>query len=965
MNDPSIRNPAYRSLTDQQLSEIDELCDRFDQELVNGRGPRIEIFLAETPEAARDGLLAELLAMEFEYRTGQGDELEPEPEEYLQRFPQQESVIAGLFARDAATPFPGQGTISNPVDIPTVLANLRLQIPAGLQKMASEIIKTGLLTKQQAIDVISGLPAAQNSQQDFAKALIRSNQLTKFQATAVYQGKAQSLVFGEYVVLDKIGAGGMGVVFHAQHRRMKRDVAIKVLPDGALDDEDAVNRFYREVQAAAKLLHPNIVAAFDAGQHGKSHFLAMEFVDGKDLSAIVKENGPLPVATAIDMTIQAARGLEYAHGEGLVHRDIKPANLLVDKKGTVKILDMGLARLTDAVQGDDGLTKSGQIMGTVDYMAPEQAANTRTADARADIYSLGCTLYRLLTDSPVFSGDTIMNKMMAHMQTPPPGLRAMRADVPEQLDAVYQRMLAKQPDQRQQSMTEVIQQLRDCLDKLEGSAAAIPRVPAKAVGEPASDSQLSTLSNGITTDSKPAAGASSTAVTEETIDLQSSPDRTAIFQPVAATAQLNVAKPVTKPLPSAKRQIPRWPFIAVGASLAGIILLAAVVFFIRSTNGVIRVEIADNLDDPQVEVTVKGNTFVLKGAEKKNITLTAGEHVLHVRRGDFEFDTKSLILKKRDQVVVKVQLVDGVVQAVDEGGNVIGSVNATPVNVTLAKSESPPIAMAPFKEAQAKAHQKAWADYLGASVETTNSIGMKFAVIPPGTFKMGEDDSVVDVTLTKPFRLGVHEVTQGQWKTVMGSEPWKGEERVKEGEKIAATFINWEAAIDFCRKLTDRERAAGRLRADQEYRLPTEAQWEWACRAGSITLFTFGDKESQFGKYAWYRKNAMVVDGEAYAHPVGLKKPNAWGLYDVHGNVWEWCGDGRGNELPGGTDPVGPVQGSNLVFRGGSWTMDAWYCRSPVSSSGADPSLMNDRLGFRVAQVPSSSASTPVADGQR
>src|SRR5262245_36320435 len=208
--------------------------------------------------------------------------------------------------------------------------------------------------------------------QPFARELVRQHKLTAYQSTAAYQGKAHDLVFGTYVVLDKLGRGGMGMVFKAEHRRMKRVVALKVMSPAAMNSPDAVKRFHREVEAAAKLTHPNIVAAYDANEARGVHFLVMEYVDGSDLAALVTKNDPLPVDTAVQDIVQAARGLEHAHREGVVHRDIKPANLLLNKSGTVKILDMGLARMTDSPGGvaAGGLTQSGSFMGTVDFMSP-------------------------------------------------------------------------------------------------------------------------------------------------------------------------------------------------------------------------------------------------------------------------------------------------------------------------------------------------------------------------------------------------------------------------------------------------------------------------------------------------------------------------------------------------------------------------------------------------------------------
>ncbi len=256
---------------------------------------------------------------------------------------------------------------------------------------------------------------------------------------------------GDYRLMEKLGEGGMGAVYRAEHIKLKRIVALKVLPKGRWKDDQAIARFEREMEAIGRLDHSHIVRAMDAREIQGIRFLVMEFVEGLDLSELVRRGGPLPVADACELIRQAALGLQYSHQHGLVHRDIKPSNLMLTTAGQIKVLDLGLARMQETKYPEEELTGTGQVMGTADYMSPEQALETRTVDIRTDVYSLGCTLYKLLAGHPPFGRaeyDTPLKKLMGHARDPVPPIRQLRAEVPEALAAVIERMLAKEPDGR-------------------------------------------------------------------------------------------------------------------------------------------------------------------------------------------------------------------------------------------------------------------------------------------------------------------------------------------------------------------------------------------------------------------------------------------------------------------------------------------------------------------------------------
>jgi serine/threonine-protein kinase len=353
-----------------------------------------------------------------------------------------------------------------------------------------------------------------------ANYLMEIDWLTAFQVEALFQDRWDELMIGPYCVLERLGEGGVSEVFKAWDTVKGRIVALKVLRRHLMSATDAGRQFNRELQAVTRLSHPNVIKTFDAAQVGNFHYFAMECVEGMDLHKFVQQSGPLPVDQAADYTRQVAQGLQHAHQLGLVHRDIKPANLFLlhppapgtspglPRRGPdpiVKILDWGLARVrlgpgeSYEALGLDMEAEKGMLIGTADYIAPEQTRDASIVDIRADVYSLGCTLYFLLTGRPVFPGNSLMQKVLQHQQEPPPSVQALRPEVPAELDAVLQKMLAKRPEDRFQIPLLVVAPLRHFAQPFSApgsvvrppSSASLTRpVSSYGLGRPASSAHL-------------------------------------------------------------------------------------------------------------------------------------------------------------------------------------------------------------------------------------------------------------------------------------------------------------------------------------------------------------------------------------------------------------------------------------------------------------------------------------------
>jgi serine/threonine protein kinase len=324
--------------------------------------------------------------------------------------------------------------------------------PTTIDEFLDLMRKSGVVEEKRLdaqMERLRAAGSAPNEPSKLAGILVASGILTHFQAEQFLLGKWRRFTIGKYKVLERLGSGGMGSVYLCEHKLMRRRVAVKVLPPAKAEDSSSLERFYREARAVAALDHPNIVRAYDIDQDDKLHFLVMEHVDGSNLQEIVKKTGPMDVLRAAHYMRQSALGLQHAHETaGLVHRDIKPGNILVDRNGIVKILDMGLARFFH--DEEDILTRKydENVLGTADYLAPEQIVDSHVVDIRADIYSLGVTFFFCLTGKPLFSEGSVAQKLIWHQTRQPKPLRSVRPDVPEEFAAILEKMMAKDPSQR-------------------------------------------------------------------------------------------------------------------------------------------------------------------------------------------------------------------------------------------------------------------------------------------------------------------------------------------------------------------------------------------------------------------------------------------------------------------------------------------------------------------------------------
>jgi serine/threonine protein kinase/formylglycine-generating enzyme required for sulfatase activity len=715
----------------------------------------------------------------------------------------------------------------------------------------AHIRASGLLRPEQLQELWAWIAASKPDIQGLAKDLNRRGWLTAFQIKEIFKGHGRELHLDRYILIDLLGEGGMGRVYKAHDTRMGRDLAIKVIRKDKLKHPAAVGRFEQEIQALSKMSHPNVVTVFDAGHTGETHFYVMELIDGIDLTKIVQKRGPLGFPEACEYIRQAALGLQHAFEAGLVHRDIKPSNIIVSRNGRqVKLVDLGLARLLEneaAAEAAGRITQEGFVIGTPDFLAPEQARNPMAVDIRADIYSLGGTLYYILTGKVPFDGANATEKMLKHCTEPPPGLLSHRPDAPPALEQIIHWCMAKTADVRPQTPLQLALALQPFC----------PLLPPTFAGPSSGPYPVPRPGTAVHLPLPPASGGH--------------PAVPPGYAPVPGY-------PYPPPMPGFPAPPPSDP---------------------NPSSQVFKLPPQTTTDDP-----IR-------------------------RRGERGFPW----------------------------GMVLLGLGAIFVAGLLGFA--------------------VWRSFLSGPAEGeiesfTNSKGIRMVKIDGGKFKMGSPGDEVgrkadegpqhEVTIRGPFLISATEITHSQYLQVMGTSPARSPDKARDARNLPVDSVTWHDANDFCARLTKQEEKKPGARKGWAYRLPTEAEWEYAARAGTDTPFSVGNgSRIVFGTEAIFRpteNDPLGFDGNPHNPPVvpqeiGKTEANAFGLSEVHGNVAEWCQDWYKPSYPGAAqvDPSGPADGDRRVIRGGSYKTPAVEVRS-AARAGMRPNERRDDVGFRIVYAP-------------
>ena len=750
---------------------------------------------------------------------------------------------------------------------------------------------------------------------------------------------------GPYRIEGLLGQGGMGFVYRALHTRLNKPVALKVLPADQAANPDMIRRFEREMHSVGSIVHPNIVSGFDAGVHEGIYFLAMELIEGLTLSEILRHHGPVPVALACEIIRQTAIALDYVHKRGMLHRDLKPSNLMLSRSDNgeiiVKILDLGLARLNSIHQEMEEITSAGLIVGTLEYMAPEQAGHLKDIDARSDIYSLGATFYCLLTGFAPLSIEQYPTplKLLKALTITKPVPIGKSVAIRRKLGHLIDSMLEKDPAKRPSSALEIANQLSQYAKNLD--LETLFQNPSKT-----------------------------TVVGADSNTVLVSQDDSLSVSPTARVSNIFSDG-------NSSRNFRRLYLLA---TLPLSLLLVVGILWLKTDGGYLKIEAPEGVD-----VTVE---VIKDGQFLKSIEVDKARDAIWYRSGNYE-----IRLPSSDQQ--KLQITDNVFQLKyrnDQTVTITKISDADAVtNPSLEMPESMPTTEQPngndskvfanstelsqfqMSSIEAASKQQQHADLANLPVTKTITLPggttMDFQLIPPGEFLMGSTEAELEkfrmqseayddgwglshlktegpqhrVKISKPFYMSRYEMTRAQWKSVTGNDHVNRSYHQGEPDIMPVVEISWHDCQKMIESLNDQFKDP-----PFEFALPTEAQWEYACRAGTTSPFYYGTLEEVLQNKFWYFGNQNRKE-----QPVGLLSPNAWGLYDMHGNVHEWVFDRGAKTYPNVSveiDPTGPAEKFHRfdvrVMRGGSVWDPPTACRSALRGC-RPPEYVFHALGVR------------------
>ena len=818
--------------------------------------------------------------------------------------------------------------------------------------------------------------------------------------------------FGDYELIDEIARGGMGVVYRARQTSLNRIVAIKMILSGNLASEEDVRRFHAEAEAAASLHHTGIVPVHEVGRHDGHHYFSMDYVEGRSLAEIVREN-PLPAKKAAEYVQAIAEAVDHAHQQRTLHRDLKPSNVLIDGADHVHVTDFGLAA---RVEGKSELTHTGQILGTPAYMSPEQAQGARDRIGPAsDVYSLGAILYELLTGRPPFKAESSVETLRQVMEVEPVSPRLLNPGVPRDLETICLKCLRKEPGKRFTTAASLAEDLRRWLNSEPILARPVSRVekvwlwchrrPAVAGMMVAVlltclmlaftlVQQQRHVSNRVETAVAAMGTTHGNRVPYAIDNLEAFPSELILSQ---LREQYQAADETQK--------------LALACALAhfGDVRVEYFVSRIRDASPKEVDNLVAALGHSRLRAVgaLEAAAQTAEGREEWRHKARLAMLALHLQAPALAHDMCQLRADpiQRTWFIEESSTWHGdlsrLAQLAAESGDVplrsavalaAGSAPETDVTVTDRQAWESVLSDWYQNAPDTLTHSAAgwtlrkWGlepPEIAASRQPVdhrnwhvNSAGMTMLLIPAGSFLRRDDRSPEDAVnqsamLTRPFLLADREVTRGQFHEFLNDpeaekpQVWDGPNiRYSPTEQHPVQRVNWYDAVLFCNWLSHREgltpcyqrtgerdRFDGRefeaWRLDLEangYRLATEAEWEYACRAGAESQFCHGGDESLLDRYAVYRADRTEIPGS--------RLPNAWGFFDMHGNVYEWCHDwfGAFGTETAVSDPAGPARGVRRVAHGGSFLLDANLLRSAYRSI-SPPNNRADRLGFRVART--------------